>query len=383
MARLRHSLGRALSLLLIPASIVPLVLVAPQIAESYRLFDRNHNSGPFAPPAIRLTAAQRNRFRPLQPYSGVVPVLDYGEVTDDSGAGSLAVTRHAFAEQMAALRNMGFRSIDVGQYLRMRRGDTRGLPERPILITFDGGRLASYRGADRVLQRYGFRATMFVAAERISAPLGESEDFLTWRELHTMTKSGRWDVQPMADRGYRRVAVDARGDTAPFFAARRFTRSAGLETFAAYDRRVTQDVFGAQAGLAQHGYDAHAFAVPEGDLGQLTPGDPRIAPFMRELLSRQFGVYFTRDPRNDPAYAGAGVEAQRYVVGSATTTDRLYMWLRDHSPAQLAAAARRRSDRLAVARRHAHERRAAAQRADDRRKARAKHRAKHRAKRKH
>ena len=43
----------------------------------------------------------------------------------------------------------GFESISLAQYTRFRRGDSRGLPARPVLITFDDGRLDSYRGADK------------------------------------------------------------------------------------------------------------------------------------------------------------------------------------------------------------------------------------------
>jgi hypothetical protein len=80
---------------------------------------------------------------------------------------------------------------------------------------------------------------------------------------------------------------------------------------------------------------------------------------MRELLTRQFGAFFTRAEKNDPGYADATqAEAQRYVVGRETTTDRLYMWLRDHAPA--APAAQERAERRAAPRkprkRHQHRR---------------------------
>jgi peptidoglycan/xylan/chitin deacetylase (PgdA/CDA1 family) len=237
---------------------------------------------------------------------------------------------------MAALHWMGFRTITIAQYLRMRAGDTRGLPPRPILVTFDGGRLDSYRGAHRVLQRNGFHAVMFVVSDEVRR---QNPDFLMWKELHAMAKSGVWEIEPHANKGYQRVAYDARGRMAPFYAARRFTRSKGLEPFADYAQRVTEDVFRARDALRDQGFSPRAFAVPGGDYGQLLTNDPRIAPFMRELLSREFGAFFTRDAHNTPAYAGADVEAQAYVVGRATSTDRLYMWLRDHSPAVEAARA--------------------------------------------
>ncbi|MFL5885918.1 MAG: polysaccharide deacetylase family protein [Thermoleophilaceae bacterium] len=337
MARVRHKLVRSLQFLLLPLSVIPLVWVGPQILESHHLFDRRHNSGPLAAPVVSLSAWQKQRFQPVAPYSGVVPVLSYGEISDDPKAGPLAVTRREFAQQMAALHWMGFRAITLDQYLRMRAGDVRGLPPRPILITFDGGRLDSYRGAHRVLQREGFHAAMFVVSDQVRR---QNPAFLMWKELHAMAKSHVWEIEPYAAKGYTRIAFDARGDMGPFYAARRYTRSAGLESFADYAQRVTLDVFAARDALRDQGFQPRAFAVPEGDYGQLATNDPRIAPFMRDLLSREFGAFFTRNARNAPEYAGHDVEAQRYVIGRATTTDQLYMWLRDHSPAAEAAAAR-------------------------------------------
>ncbi|MEA2474981.1 MAG: hypothetical protein QOE06_2896, partial [Thermoleophilaceae bacterium] len=93
-----------------------------------------------------------------------------------------------------------------------------------------------------------------------------------------------------------------------------------------------EDVFGAGDRLRDQGFDPHAFALPYGDYGQERTNDPAIPQFMRELLTRQYGVYFARNPRNQPGYARAVGEAQRLVVHSGITTDRLYMWLRDQSP---------------------------------------------------
>ena len=147
-----------------------------------------------------------------------------------------------------------------------------------------------------------------------------------------MDDSGRWDVEPQAHRGHRRVAYDQAGHTGPYFAVRRFTRSQGLESFADYERRVTGDLFAVAERMRDQGFDPHAIAVPEGEYGQRLTNDPAIAPFMRGLLTRQFGVYFARHERNEPGYATAAGDAQRLELHSRTTTDRLYMWLRDHSP---------------------------------------------------
>ena len=342
MTALAGLLGRPLSFLLLPLSLVPFVLVVPQVLDSHRVFDRRHHSEPLPAPDVRLSAAQVKRFQPVPAFSGAIPVLLYHGIGTSN---ELSVTQRAFAEQMAALRRLGFRSVSIEQYARFRQGDRRGLPDRPVLITFDGGRLDSYRGADRTLARFQFRATMFVRTSRV-----QSGDpfFLTWRELKSMAASGRWDVQPMAHAGHRLIAQNAAGATGPFYAVRRYTRSEGLEPFADYERRVASDVFRARSIMEDHALPPHAVAVPYGNYGQVSSNDPRIEAYMGGLLRRQFGVVLLQDAANDPGYTRRGAPAVRYEVNSKTTADRLYMWLRDHSPAaerEARAAAERREVR--------------------------------------
>ena len=327
MSRLEGLLRRPLAFLLLPLSFVPFLLVVPQMVESRQLYERRHKSGPLPVPRVDLTPAQRLRFQPLPPYGGAVPVLAYHGIGAEGDPRS--VSRRTFAEQMAALRHMGFRTISIAQYSRFRRGEVTGLPPRPLLLTFDDGRLDSYRGADRVLARNGFRATMFVITGEVER---ENPTHLTWRELHSMRGSGRWDVQPATRAGHVRVAYDRAGHTAPFYAVRRYTRSDGRESFADYERRVTTDLFAVKDDMEDHGFDSVALAVPYGDYGQRQLGNTEVAVFMRELLTRQFPVWFTDDELNAPDYTTPRGEPRRFEVNSAITTDRLYMWLRDHAP---------------------------------------------------
>jgi hypothetical protein len=326
-SRLEGILDRPLALLLLPLSLLPFLLIVPQMVQSRELYDRRHNSGPLPAPVVTLTPAQAQRFQPVAPYSGAVPVLAYHGIDDKRDGYS--VSQRTFAEQMAALDHMGFETITTEQFARFRRGDRHALPARPLLITFDDGRLDSYRGADAVLAQHGFKATMFAITREIER---KNPFYLTWRELHSMQRSGRWDIQPHAHAGHVQVAYDRLGHMEPFYAVRRYTRSGGLESFADYERRVTNDVFDVRDRMLDQGFDPQAFAVPYGDYGQRNSNDPAIAPFMRGLLERQFGVYFVQDDLNQPDYVSQVGEPKRFEVRTDTTTDRLYMWLRDHSP---------------------------------------------------
>jgi hypothetical protein len=329
----RHFSWRVVQGLLLPLSLIPLVGVVPLITQAYSQFDRRHRSGPVAAPVVRFTPWENARYRPLPAHPDAVPVLAYHGINDKRD--DYSVDQRTFAKQMALLRRMGFRSLTIAQYVRFLRGDRRGLPQRPVLITFDDGRLDSFRGADRVLQRYGFRATMFVIPGAISR---DNPFYLSWKELRGMEDSGRWDLQEHAGKGHYLVSYDAAGNTGPFYAFRRWTRSAGLETIADWEQRVTTDVFAGREALAEHlpKFRPLTFAVPYGNYGQRATNDPRIPEIMRAFLERQFEAVFVQKTGNHPRYTSQQSyrgEAARLEVHTDTSVDDLFRWLRDQAPA--------------------------------------------------
>jgi peptidoglycan/xylan/chitin deacetylase (PgdA/CDA1 family) len=338
-ARLRNAARDAGALALIPLSAIPLLLVGPSIVDSHGRFQRTHGSDPYPAPAVTLTAAEARRYAPARPFTGAVPVLAYHGVSEENDGYS--VSRETLDRQLAMLRRTGYRSITIADFLRFRSGDDRGLPPRPVLITFDDGRLDSYRGADRILQRHGMSAVMFAITGQVAAA---NPFYLSWRELHRMEDSGRWEIQPHAHDGHRKVVTDPSGRTAPFYAALRYTRSEGRETFAAYTQRVASDIYALKDAFAEQGLSSEAFAAPYGDAGQRS-GDPRIRDFLDGLLATQFRVAFVQSRGNDPRYARATGPALRYEVHTATRTADLHDWLVRHNPAEVRArrAARARA----------------------------------------
>jgi peptidoglycan/xylan/chitin deacetylase (PgdA/CDA1 family) len=329
----RRMRWRIVQALLLPLSLIPLIGVLPIIAQAYTHFDRRHNSGPLAAPTVTFTPWEKARYTPLPAHPDAVPVLVYHGIDDrDDG---YSVSARTFAEQMALLRRMDFRSLSISQYVRFLRGDREGLPSRPVLITFDDGRLDSYRGADRVLKDYGFRATMFVIPGAI-AP--DNPFYLSWKELRSMEDSGRWDLQEHAGAGHYLVNYDAAGHTGPFYAFRRFTRSTGRETIADWEQRVISDIFDGRRALAEHlpRFEPLTFAVPYGNYGQRATNDPRIPEIMRAFLRRQFEAIFVQKTGNQPRYTSQQsyrAEASRFEVHTDTSVDDLFRWLRDQAPA--------------------------------------------------
>jgi peptidoglycan/xylan/chitin deacetylase (PgdA/CDA1 family) len=245
-------------------------------------------------PALRVHLLRRDvwAYQHFPSYQGAIPVLAYHGI--GSQRNYLTTTRRLFAEQMQALHLGGFHTISIATYARYVEGLHPRLPNRPILITFDDGRVDSFRGADRVLARFHYQATMFVVA---AWPTQHPGFALHWSELAKMQRSGRWQIQEHAGHEHSHVPIDSKGDLGEAYAYRRWIpgpngHGGHLESFTAYKRRVTQDIDWGEAQLRAHipGYQPYAFAVPYSNYGQRFTNDPRIPRFFLAMLHRHFPV---------------------------------------------------------------------------------------------
>jgi biofilm PGA synthesis lipoprotein PgaB len=323
-----EALRGAFAFLLLPLSLVPLYFALPRIRAEV---GPDPERAPVAIPAFTPSQAQYNRWRPLPAAHDAVPVLAFHGINDDTDHYSVSNTQ--FAEQMAMLRRAGFESIGIADYVRFLQGVGDGLPKRPILITFDDGRLDSYRGADKILAENGFRATMFVIAGHTEE---HSSFYLNWSELRWMMKSGRWDVQEHAGVMHENVTYDAAGHTGPAYAYRQYREGKGLESFAEFRARVRQDILWAKSTMSEElpGFMPWAFAVPFGSYGNDGTNDHRIPGFMRRFLGRNFQAVFMTEPSVYTTPTSRSAALPRFEIHGDTRTDDLYRWLRDRMPAR-------------------------------------------------
>jgi peptidoglycan/xylan/chitin deacetylase (PgdA/CDA1 family) len=102
------------------------------------------------------TAAWRARGRPA--HSGL-RILFYHRVSDDRDP--LAIAPGRFAAQMDVLAAESFRVVDVPEAARLLAA--RGPLERVVGLSFDDGYRDVAEHALPVLERHGFRATVFIA----------------------------------------------------------------------------------------------------------------------------------------------------------------------------------------------------------------------------
>jgi peptidoglycan/xylan/chitin deacetylase (PgdA/CDA1 family) len=251
------------------------------------------------------------------------------------------VSRGDFAKMLAVIAESGYVTVSLHDYGRLMNGEAVDVPGKPILITFDDGRLDAYHGADDLLVQAHARATMYVItarAEKVTA------NFMTWPDVEAAHASGHWDIQAHAHAGHTFVPVPPDpgtgvARTGHAYAWRQLITPAGststLETFEAWKQRVEDDIAHADELLAKHvpGYESLSFAVPFGDYGQLTvknqlqSDDPTIAPELRRYLDERFPVWFTE--KHNPAFSAPGPmhERFRYSTTNKTTPQQVKTWL--------------------------------------------------------
>ena len=125
-------------------------------------------------------------------FSKRLPVLMYHSVDNHTDAPELGLTisPKRFTAQMQFLAKKGFTSISPAEWMAwVKKGAP--LPRRPVLITFDDGYRNLLEHAVPVLQRYGFRAVVFVPTGLLgTAAPWDNKILMTAAELRLWQQAG-------------------------------------------------------------------------------------------------------------------------------------------------------------------------------------------------
>ena len=131
---------------------------------------------------------RRRLGRPMTSGEGL-RILFYHRVADDPGD-LLAVTCSVFEAEMALLAERGYEVLDVVEALDRLYAGTLG--PNTIALTFDDGYVDNAVHAMPVLERYGFRGTVFVVTDLVSGKGGFSKGhgspapLLGWEEIQAL-----------------------------------------------------------------------------------------------------------------------------------------------------------------------------------------------------
>jgi peptidoglycan/xylan/chitin deacetylase (PgdA/CDA1 family) len=112
-----------------------------------------------------------------------VPILEY-HMVNDKEADTYAVPTAEFKEQLDYLREQGYQTISMLDFMKAKKGKLE-LPAKPIILTFDDGYEDNYTELLPILERYDMKATVFMVTNFIG-----TEGYLSWDQLRDMQTRG-------------------------------------------------------------------------------------------------------------------------------------------------------------------------------------------------
>lgn len=257
--------NRHKKLILISSLIVICVVLLFPVGNKILLRVRSHNSKPYTLSMQSYELPKNLTVKDTKELSEAiaVPILMYHGVITKGELGP-NTTRENFISQMEMLKSEGYETISLSDFEKFKQGKFK-LPPKPIIITFDDGRKDSFYTVDKIFEKLGFSATLFVATIKAD---NNDPFYLSWQELNKVKSTGRWDIQAHGKRSHEEIVIDENGNKGRFYSSRIYDPVRGLESVVDYKKRIEQDYQDGINDLKNNlGIDPKYFAIPLSDYG--------------------------------------------------------------------------------------------------------------------
>ncbi len=269
-----------------------------------------------------------------------IPFLLYHGISDnprDEGT----LYRATFEAHLRALKAAGYTGLTLTEFEQMLDGKL-ARPDKAVVITFDDARRDAFRQADPLLEKYGFKATMFVSTAEI---VDDHPFHLDWPGMRAYQRSGRWDFQSHGHDAHRAIVVDAEGHRGSFLVNRMWLADKQRsETEAEYRRRIEGDYrLSIQILERELGQRPSVYAFPYSEAGQQHFGNESSAYQINlELVRRHFRFGAVQDQSGYNLVSRGRLDSillRRYNVGHDMSAEALMRLLAHKEPRNIARLA--------------------------------------------
>ena len=222
----------------------------------------------------------------------VVPVLAYEPIAAQA-KNSRTVSAAAFEEQMRFLQRRGYHPVSLDQLLAFMDFQAP-LPQRAVVLTFDGADKAVLEFVAPILRRFQFPAALFVDTDSVDGKNG-----LTWEQIRTLALEG-FEIQSFTKSG------------------RDLTQPLNKESFADYLKAMEAELLGSKRAVEKNtGQKCRYLAYPHGNTCDVV-----IA------LLKKYGYRagFTRKSGSN-AFFGGNYRINRVMINGNISLDEFKQYL--------------------------------------------------------
>lgn len=163
----------------------------------------------------------------------------------------LSVSTDQLINQLAWLREAGFKAVSIDQVLAAHEGRAP-LPEKPVLLTFDDGYKSFYSRVYPILKAYQWPAVLAPVGKWVDTPPGGKVDFgglpvnrdrfLNWQNISEMYQSGLIEIAAHTNDLHFGTLANPQGNKEPAASSYRFNaQTQAYETPKHYRQRLSND----------------------------------------------------------------------------------------------------------------------------------------------
>ena len=259
-------------------------------------------------------------------------VLSYAGVTREDNA--IYPSSHTLVSHLEALQQSGYKTITTSDALAFleRRAP---LPEKALLILFEGARKETFIRAHPPLRRLGMQATLCVPTESLE---NWDESRLKARDIHKLAALPQWSVASMGHEAVLPVRVSETDVTDHFLSSRQWLgKLKRAENDAEFRQRIETDYRESAATLARLNRErVPAYVYPFADNGRRTGADPLAAEVNTACVTSQYRMAFVSasNPYNPPGRNP--FELSRLRIQGDVSAAQLLTALKEAQPRQAA-----------------------------------------------
>ncbi|KJU85239.1 polysaccharide deacetylase [Candidatus Magnetobacterium bavaricum] len=253
-------------------------------------------------------------------------VISYAGITTKGKAGY--VTPKQLSQQLEALHKAGYKTITPQDARDFLDGEFP-LPEKAIMIVFEGIRKDNFLYATPLLKKYGMQATLCLPTGLINT---YGSFYIQDSDIKKLTSMEHWNLCSMGHDAINDIVVD-KNATKGHFLSRRLWSANGAENDAAFKARLENDYKKAEDLLKSlSGVPINAYLYPSSDSGNRELSDAGAAEINLTTVAKYHELAFTNTDKPFNSQLGTPYNVGRLNVINSMDAKQLLAYLQKLLP---------------------------------------------------